>query len=301
MKIKRKLAPAITTLTAIIVIALYLINASGLFDKENKKQSSSATENIGSCSVHFIDVGQGDSTLISCNGVNVLIDAGENNRGDDVLLKLIELNISKLDYVIGTHAHSDHIGGLDTVINSVKTDKIVLSDLPDSMVPNTKTYTDLLNAIVENNVELIPFEPNMSFDIGGGKLTLISPNKDYKDHNDLSIISRFTFSDTSFLFTGDAEEKVEEDLLDLGIDVSADVLKVGHHGSETSSSQRFISAVKPKYAVIEVGTNNQYGHPSSETLERFDLINAKIYRTDLNGDITAVSDGKNITFSVEKE
>jgi len=296
--LKRKLGGLISVIIFVIAAGFYIAKEyDHIFDFT---PAPSPTVN-GSCSVHFIDVGQGDSSLISCNGVNVLIDAGENNKGDDVLLKLSELGINKLDYVIGTHAHSDHIGGLDTVLNAIEVENIILSDLPDKLVPTTKTYTDLLEAIVENEVNLIPAEAGESFDIGGGKLTILSPITDsYKDLNNWSIVTRFVYGDTSFLFMGDAEETVENDIIDRST-LRSTLLKVGHHGSSTSSSEAFLNAVRPDFAVIEVGKGNSYGHPSAQTLSLLRNIGAAVYRTDINGDITAVSDGKNITITCENE
>lgn len=293
--LKRKLGTFLTIAIAILVFIAYIYENTDIF-------KNSPVSNVnGECSVHFIDVGQGDCTLIQCGGYNVLIDAGENNKGDEVLLKLTQLGVKKLDYIIGTHAHSDHIGGLDTVINSIKTDNIILSDLPDDLVPTTVTYTDLLEAIVNNDVNLIAAEPEFEITLGDGKITLLAPLKEYNDLNDYSIVTRFDFGETSFLITGDAEKGAESDILKSGADVSATVLKVGHHGSETSTSYEFLQKVKPKYAVIEVGVKNKYDHPSPETLSRLMDIGAKIFRTDLNGNITAVSDGKAVTFTTDKE
>lgn len=295
--LKRKLGKILSFAIAIIAVAFYLTQNTDIL-----KPAPETKIPEGSCAVHFIDVGQGDCTLITSGGINVLIDAGENNKGDDVLIKLKELNITSLDYVIGTHAHSDHIGGLDTVLNGIEVKNIILSDLPDKLVPTTKTYSDLLDAIVDNNVNLIAAEVGASYEIGEGSLTILAPVSDeYTDLNDWSIITKFVFGETSFLFTGDAEQRVEEDLLDLGIDVSATLLKAGHHGSNTSSSVRFINTVNPDFAIIEVGEGNSYGHPHAETIKRFQNVGAEVYRTDINGDITAVSDGKTITITCENE
>ncbi len=295
--VKRKLGSLVSLFIAIIVGFIFLLENTDIF-----KEPSNTTASTGSCSVYFIDVGQGDSTLISSGSVNVLIDAGENNRGDDVLLKLSELGISKLDYVIGTHSHSDHIGGLDTVLSGIEVENIILSDLPEKLIPTTKTYTDLLEAIVENDVNLIPAEAGDSFKIGEGVLRILGPVKDtYKEPNNWSIITKFEFGETSFLFTGDAEALPERDLLKSGADVNVDVLKVSHHGSDTSSCDEFLRAVSPKYAVIEVGAGNKYGHPMAETLTRLQNLGTEIYRTDLDGCITAMTDGIDIVITTEKE
>ncbi|MBQ7799267.1 MAG: MBL fold metallo-hydrolase [Oscillospiraceae bacterium] len=298
-QLKKKLGSIITAIIFIIAVGIYVTKE---YDHVFDFSPAPSPTVEGSCAVHFIDVGQGDSALISCGGVNILIDAGENNKGDEVLLKLKELNIECLDYVIGTHAHSDHIGGLDTVLNGVEVKNIILSDLPDKLIPNTKTYSDLLDAIVENEVNLIAAEVGASYKIGEGKLTLLAPvNNKYSDLNDWSIVARFEFGQTRFLFTGDAEEGAEEDILYGGADLAATLLKAGHHGSSTSSSQKFLDAVDPEIVVISVGEGNSYGHPNTEALTRFASIGAEVYRTDIDGDITAVSDGKTITITCENE
>ena len=292
MLLKRKTRKALSLFIGIILLASFLIYNLTNSPKEAQKVD-------GECSVHFIDVGQGDSILICSGDETALIDAGENNRGDDVLLYLSRLGIDSLDYVIGTHAHSDHIGGLDTVLNSIEVENIILSDLPDSMVPNTKTYTDLLEAIVNTSVNLIAAEPDSSYKIGEGTLTLLAPLENYDDQNELSIVTKFEFGETSFLLTGDAGFKSEEDMLLSGANLSADVLKVGHHGSETSTSKEFLKMVNPKISVIQVGQNNSYGHPRAEALER--LSGTEIYRNDLNGSIVISSDGEKLSVTCEKE
>jgi len=295
--VKRKLGSIIAAIIFVIVSALYIVKEyDHIFDFE---PDSFATVS-GNCNVHFIDVGQGDSSLIVCDGVSVLIDGGENSKGDEVLLKLSELKIESLDYVIGTHAHSDHIGGLDTVINSINVKNVILYDLPEKMIPTTKTYTDLLDAVLNNNVNVISAEAGKVIDIGQGKLFILAPlSESYDDHNDFSIVTRFEYGSTSFLFTGDAEEKVEMDLIESGVSLKSTLLKVGHHGSDTSCCEQFLNEVKPEIAVIEVGKGNSYKHPHSETLSKLNEIGAKVYRTDLDGDILAVSDGKSITITCE--
>ncbi len=300
--IKRKTGKIITTIIGIMVALFFVIQNTDLFDNLFTKPTKPVSNPSGVCTVHFIDVGQGDSTLICAGDKTILIDAGENNKGDEVLLYLNRLGITKLDYVIGTHAHSDHIGGLDTVINGIEVENIILSDLPEKMVPTTKTYTDLLEAIDNRDVNLIVAEPKDTYNIGGGTLTLLSPvDDDYKDLNDFSIVSRFDFGNKSVLVTGDAEEKAEKDILQSGAYLNADILKVGHHGSDTSSSKAFLDAVSPEIAVIEVGAGNKYGHPMAETFTKLNMLGTKVYRTDLNGSVIATIDGDKITVTCEKE
>ena len=296
--IKRKFGGILTAIIAVIVAFFFLKENTNILNGPNRPVSTPS----GSCIVHFIDVGQGDSTLICAGDETLLIDAGENNKGDEVLLYLNRLGIDKLDYVIGTHAHSDHIGGLDTVLNGIEVENIILSDLPEKMIPTTKTYTDLLEAIQNNNVNLIVAEPNDTYEIGGGILTLLSPvDDDYGDLNDFSIVSRFDFGEKSILITGDAEKDAEKDIIASGAYLDADILKVGHHGSNTSSSREFLDKVTPEVAVIEVGEGNKYGHPMAETFSKLDSYGAKVYRTDLNGSVIATIDGDKVTVTCEKE
>ncbi len=290
---KKRISAAITIVVALVLIVTYAVQ---LINSDKGKTHSVS----GDCAVTFIDVGQGDCTLISCGGENFLIDAGENHLGDEVVTKLKSLGITKLDLVLGTHAHSDHIGGLDVVINSIPTEKIILSDLPQKLIPSTKTYTDLLSAIVENEVELIPAEVGDSFTVGEGKITLLGPIKQYNDQNNMSVVCRFDFGEVSFMFTGDAEVKAEKDMLLSSQSFNADVLKVGHHGSDTSTSDEFLKAVGPDYAVIEVGEGNEYAHPADSTINKLEGSGAEVYRTDKNGTVTAVTDGKTVTFSAER-
>ena len=241
--------------------------------------------------VHFIDVGQGDSMLIEGNGQSVLIDAGENDQGDEVLGYLMAAGIEKIDLAVGTHPHSDHIGGMDTVLEGTKVGKLLLPDVPDSLVPTTRTYLDLLDAAESTETEMVYGYPGDSFSICGGKLSVLGPVKDCDNLNDESLVLRFDYGDSSFLFTGDQESDAEEDVLASGADVDVDVLKVGHHGSNTSSSESFLAAVSPEIAVIQCGEGNEYGHPHLETLERLEAQNVTVYRTDLSGSSVITADG----------
>ena len=291
LPLKRKLS---TILIVVIVIAiatifLYNFNASTLSGKPQED-----------CAVTFVDVGQGDSTIISCGGEHALIDAGENNSIENVLVKLRELNISRLKYVIGTHAHIDHIGALDEVIRKVEVENVILYDVPSKLMPDTEGYDELLDAVDDVGTDIIWANAKQEFSIGGGKLTILAPTKSPDSLNNASIISKFEYGKSSFLFTGDAEQAAELSLIASKADISADVLKVAHHGADTSSCKQFLLKVKPKWAVIEVGRYNSNGHPSPDVLSRLTDIGAEIHRTDLCGDIVASTDGKKIWFSCEK-
>lgn len=250
--------------------------------------------------IHMLDMGQADSVLIRSTGMNVLIDAGENDQGDQVLRYLEDLGIGKLDIVIGTHPHSDHIGGLDTVIRGTRIGKVILPAIPDALVPTTNTYTDLLAAIDEKGLRITVAQPGTELDLGDGvMLTLLGPLKDYDELNSMSVITRVDYGDTSFLFTGDAEAQAELGLAERW-DLRADVLKVSHHGSKTSSAEAFLDAVSPGVALISCGLDNSYGHPHSEVMERLAERDIQIYRTDLMGTVVLQSDGRQIAVSTEK-
>ncbi len=253
-----------------------------------------------SVSVHFIDVGQGDSILISGGGENVLIDAGENDHGSTVLAYLAENGVEKLDLAVGTHPHSDHIGGMDTVLEGIKVDQLVMPDVPESIVPTTRTYLSVLDAADETGTELAYSYPGDSYSLCGGTFTVLGPVEDYKDLNNESLVIRFDYGNTSFLFTGDQEAAAEKDLLASGAKLSADVLKVGHHGSRTSTSEEFLSAVSPEIAVIECGSGNDYGHPHTEITDRLDESGITVYRTDLSGNIVISSDGNKLSVKTDK-
>lgn len=256
-------------------------------------KSSSGGGGEADCSVHFIDVQQGDSTLIISDGKTILIDAGENDKGKVVVDYLKKLNIKKIDMLVATHPHSDHIGGMDTIINEFEIGKIVMPKLKDSIVPTTRTYTDVLTAIATKGLKITPSKPGMAFDFGRGRLVIIAPIGDFEDLNDTSLVARFSYDDKSFLFTGDMEKKAEKELLKTKATLKSDVLKAGHHGSSTSSHAAFLDAVSPSYAAIPVGDDNKYKHPSKSTITEFEKRKIKYFRTDYDGDIVfSIIDGK---------
>lgn len=244
--------------------------------------------------VHFIDVGQGDSTLITCDGHAMLIDAGDYSKGTAIQNYLQKQKVKKLDYLILTHPDSDHIGGAPVIITKFEIDKVFMSNYEK----DNKTYLKLIQALDNKRLKYTTPKVGTQYTLGTAKITILAPNGEYDNPNDASVALMIQNGETRFLFTGDAGEDAERDMLETDMGLSADVLKAGHHGSRTSTSGKFFEAVSPSCAVISCGEDNSYGHPHAETLNTFRMNGVKVYRTDEDGTIIAVSDGKKVTFNV---
>jgi competence protein ComEC len=250
-------------------------------------------------SVHFVDVGQADSILVQTpGGHNMLVDAGNNADADTVTSYLARQGVKKVDVLVGTHPHEDHIGAMDVVIERYPIGKIYMPKVSAT----TKTFKDVLLAIKDKGLKVSSPVPGNTIDLDPAvKVEILAPNSPrYKDLNNYSIVLKVTYGKTSFLLTGDAERESESEILAKGYNLKADLLKVGHHGSNSSTSAAFLKAVAPKFAIISVGADNKYGHPSQTTIKRLQRAGIKIYRTDLNGTIVATSDGQKITIKSQK-
>ncbi|MBU3198510.1 MBL fold metallo-hydrolase [Clostridium estertheticum] len=265
--------------------------------KENTATVSRVKNTVtGTLKVSYIDVGQADSILIQQGSNSMLIDAGNNEDSSTVKNYISNQGITKLDYVIGTHPHEDHIGGMDYIINSFKIGKIYMPKATST----TKTFQDVVSAIKAKGLKVTAPVVGQTFKVGNATATILAPNSSgYKDLNNFSIVIRLTFGSNSFMFDGDSEDVSENEMLSKGLNVSADVLKVGHHGSNSSTTEAFLNKVNPKYAVISVGKDNSYGHPHKSTMDKLKAKGIKVYRTDENGTIIATSNGKNITFNTK--
>ena len=242
----------------------------------------------GNLDVYYFDVGQADSILLANDDKYMLIDAGNNADGKNIVNYLKKLGVKKIDYLVATHAHEDHIGGMDDVINSFDIGTFYMPDV----VTTTKTFEDLIIALEDNNVKVDT--PNIGdiFLLGGCKFEVLHLDDDESDLNNTSIVLRGLYGNNSFLFMGDATSEVEKEILNSNID--SDVLKVGHHGSRYSSSVNFLKKVTPKYSIISVGEDNSYNHPHSVTFTKLEEVLSSVYRTDIDGTIFVTSDGKDI-------
>lgn len=258
-------------------------------DSEQKGNKPSLQQ--GEMAVHFFDVGQGDSEFIEFpNGTTMLIDAGESEMGERVVSNIKALGYDKITYVVATHPHSDHIGGLVTVLNSFNVDTVYMP----SVAANTSTFEKLIYILENKKCKVVEAKSGVVvIDEDNLFAQFVAPVSDkYEDLNDYSAVLKLKYGSTSFLFTGDAEKISENEIT---ADIKADVLKVGHHGSNTSSTKKFVEKVNPKYAVFEVGKDNSYNHPSSDVVKRFEKLGAEILRTDMNGNITIKSNGSELT------
>lgn len=262
------------------------------------KTAGKISQNGSGMEVHFIDVGQGDSTLIKVGDHAMLIDAGDNSEGTAVQSYLDSQNVEKLDYAIGTHPDADHIGGLDVVVYKFDCKKVFMPDVTS----DTKTYDDVVQALKSKNQKAQAPKLGKTYSLGDATFTIIAPVKDYGDDtNDWSIGILLQYGENRFLFTGDAAKQAEDDMIDTGEELSADVYKASHHGSKTGSSDDFLDKVNPTYAVISCGEGNKYGHPSAQTLNNFRSRGIKTFRTDNQGTIVAYSDGSNITWNASPD
>lgn len=293
-----------------IFIILYLVFGTD-FISETKKDLKSALGNVNSINkeqnaknvnvddnnnlvVTFIDVGQADCTLIKYNNKYMLIDAGNEEDGNKLVTYFKDLGINEFNYVVATHPHEDHIGGMDDIINNFKIDNFYM---PDTLT-TTKTFENMLDSLENNNLLYDAPKEDYEFNMDDINFKVLHVGGNYEDLNDVSIVLKLTYGNISFMFNGDATSNVEKDILDKNI--KATVLKVPHHGSSYSSSNDFINKVNPKYAVISVGLNNSYNHPSSSVIKRLNKKGTEVYRTDKDGTIIFTCDKENINITTTK-
>lgn len=277
------------------IIALILVGAFSSGDDINLAadyENNIVQEEKDGVEVHFIDVGQADCILVKEKDKSMLIDAGNNDDGKEIVSYIKDLGINKIDYLIATHAHEDHIGGIDNVIEAFEIGKMFM---PEKMT-TTKTFEEVLDSVEEKDVYLETPEIGDIFYINDAKCEVMSIDSNAEELNQTSIVIQMNYGSNSFLFMGDAETANENARNWNDIDV----LKVGHHGSNSSSSERFLNQVKPEISIIQVGEDNKYNLPTSKTLNKLEKINSKIYRNDLNGNIILNSNGIDIEIKTDR-
>lgn len=275
-----------------ILMTFLILLSSFLFscDLASIDKSDSTTSNM--VKVHFIDVDQGDAILIQYKDKNMLIDSSTQKAEDKFLDYLKKLNIKKFDAVIATHPDEDHIGNMDEVIKKYS----ITNFYAPKATSTTKAFESMIRELKNKDLKIKPLKAGSTIDFDSDvQLEVFAPNSDsYEDANNYSPIIKLTYGSNSMLFTGDAEKFSEKETLKKGYNLESDVLKVGHHGSSTSTSKDFLNAVNPSIAIISCGKNNKYGHPHKETIKALEDSKVKYYRTDLDGTIVLVSDGSNI-------
>lgn len=284
------------TSAAIVIVALA---AAWIFGGEGFAPAVQTPEASGQAmTVRFIDVGQGASTLVSMGDTHILIDAGENDQGEKVVEQLKAWGVTRLALAVGTHPHSDHIGGMDDVLEAFEVDAYMMPEVAHT----SQTYESVLQVLEEKQIPVTYPEAGDSLTLGGMRLTVLGPEQvEEDDLNNCSLVSRVDSAYGSVLIPGDCEEPSETAMLKGNRPLKADVLQLAHHGSNTSNSEAFLKAVDPQWVVIPVGEDNSYGHPHDEVLQRVERLGYKAYRTDWNGTVTCVMDEKGIAFYPEKE
>lgn len=261
--------------------------------------TSNSSTSSDQAQIYYLDVGQGDCELICLpTGETILIDAGLKSGGDRLTAYLKEVGVDKIDILIATHPHADHIGGMEKVIQNFEIGEIYMPKVADDQVPTTATYTKLLEAIQAKGMKINQAKAGTTiFSNDNATLEILAPNNsEYKDLNNYSIVTKLTYGNNRFLFTGDAEKESENEMLSKGYDLSCDILKLGHHGSSTSTTNKFLTAASPAVAIVSCGKDNDYGHPHKEIMNKLNNNHITVYRTDSDGTILAQTDGN--TYSI---
>lgn len=296
---KQKKLLAYAVVITIIGVIVYILDFTGVSSISKIKNVFGAIDGVkpvdSDFAVYYLDAGQSDCTIVICDDEVLMIDCGTYNQLNTIRQSIHSLEIDKIDYMLITHQHDDHMGSATDLLNDLKVENFIMPKLAQSNNVTSKNYNVLINSLDSKNINKIVAQDCKSFMLGDALVEILSPVTQSNNLNNMSVVLKITYGNTEFLFQGDAESKIENDLLRSDFDIDVDVLKVGHHGSKTSSTDKYLDATSPKIAIISSGYGNNYGHPNGTILERFEQKGITAFSTFLNGDITVSSDGKIIT------
>ncbi len=299
-KLTRKQRKALLVLIVALFISctLIMLDISNIASYNDVKRYIGAIDGVSpkesNFAIYFLDVGQGDCTIIKCNDKFMMIDCSTLNQINTIRQSMMTLEIDTIDFMVITHQHDDHMGSATKIINDVTVKNFIMPRLSQSNNVNSKSYNVLINTLDIKNVNRIPAQDCKSFMLGDALVEILFPTKQSNNLNNMSIVLKVTYGENEFLFQGDAESKIENDLMRSDFDIDIDVLKIGHHGSKTSTSEKYLDATTPSIAIISSGAGNSYKHPNGKILNSLEKKDIKTFCTALNGDITVTSNGKTI-------
>ena len=296
---KKKLIKYIASL--LVAVFCFAVGVIGDWDEigDNLGLSQPSVTAEGELEVHFIDVGNADCILVRQGDKTMLIDAGERKSKVTLQHYFDTYSVEEFDLVIATHPHADHIGGMEYVLDNYPVERFVMSYMDEP--PTTSSYENMLECLLEKNIPVDEAVPGAVYELGTARLQILAPYESDGEANNVSVVTRLTFGDKAFLFTGDAEEMVEKQLIYGTYPIKADVLKLGHHGSNTSNSTAFLRQVAPNFAVITCGKGNSYGHPHQEVIDRLSRQKVETHRTDCDGHVVFTTDGTTLSVTTRKE
>ena len=287
---KQKKLLAYAVVITIIGVIVYILDFTGVSSISEIKNVVGAIDGVkpvdSDFAVYYLDAGQSDCTIVICDDKVLMIDCGTYNQLNTIRQSIHSLEIDKIDYMLITHQHDDHMGSATDLLNDLKVENFIMPKLAQSNNVTSKTYNVLINSLDSKNINKIIAQDCKSFMLGDALVEIFSPVTQSNNLNNMSVVLKITYGNTEFLFQGDAESKIENDLLRSDYDIDVDVLKVGHHGSKTSSTDKYLDATSPQIAIISSGYGNNYGHPNGTILERFEQEGITAFSTFLNGDIT---------------
>ena len=303
---KKQISKIIVTIAILLIATVVTANQVGESEPSNTgtqpngQTSSSEVQNPqGELRLTMIDCGQADSFLLAQHGETCLVDCGTRSTGKDVVQYLKDQGITKIDYLFGTHPHDDHMGGMYDVITNFEIGKVIIPKVKDGTV-TTNWYLKLMKELKQNSYNIEYVSLGTIYQLGQATINVIGPSNEPDDNkNNYSTVLKVSFGEMDIIMTGDAEKKVEQDIIESGINLDAEILKVGHHGSDTSTSEAFLDAISPDYALISTEVGNKYDHPIKVTMDNLKSRNIEVYRTDENGTVVAHITTKDVSFDCQ--